>query len=268
VFESIYFLQTFRGINAVLSERHYHLFFSVPETVREVESVLAKSDGVIVFGIHGEDRMNSIFEGGFRTSARFPRVFIKSRDRGERPLVTIDNREGGRVAASHLLDLGHRRIAYLGAGEGDDEGGRRIMGGREAVLERGSPGVFHLYSYGRSDMEATMERFFNERELRGITAVFCWSDRDARVLVYECRLRGIRVPEDLSVIGFDDRPAYTTMVHPYLTTVRQPFDDLGKVAAEQIFRLMENGNAEPQEWDECVQIKPKLVARETCSPPS
>jgi LacI family transcriptional regulator len=144
-------------------------------------------------------------------------------------MVLADNVGGGYAATAHLLALGHRRIAYI-AGNGASAG--RVAGYRRALAEAGievdprwaGDGHFE-YAGGR---RAVAELLTADPEL---TAVFAMNDQMAIGALAELAARGIRVPDEFSVCGFDDAfPA--ELVSPALTTVRQPLADLGRAAVE------------------------------------
>lgn len=177
---------------------------------------------------------------------------VRALDRARLPLVLIDPTEpararvtsvgstnfaGGLAAARHLLSLGHRRIAYIGGRPTAAHNQARLHGYRAALETAGvrlpddyiQPGRF-LFADGVRAMAA----LFALPEPP--TAVFAGSDETAAGVLEAARTRGLRVPEDLSVVGFDDTQV-AQYSSPPLTTVRQPLQEMGGVALRTVLRL-------------------------------
>ncbi|WP_367128634.1 LacI family DNA-binding transcriptional regulator [Saccharothrix sp. HUAS TT1] len=180
------------------------------------------------------------------------------------PSVGAANWSGGITAARHLLDLGHRRIAVV-AGPNDSLGARaRLEGCRAALDAAGVPLDERLVRVG----DFTFEQ---GRDLGGElldrpdrpTAVLCGNDLQA-LGVYAAAWRlGLRIPHDLSVVGFDDIEN-TRWSCPPLTTVRQPLAQMGAAAARMLITLAEGGTpAQPR-----VELATTLVVRESTAPPA
>ncbi|WP_294730525.1 LacI family DNA-binding transcriptional regulator [uncultured Faecalibaculum sp.] len=138
--------------------------------------------------------------------------------------VTVKDREGGRLAGMHLKSLGHRRVTCVTTNLICDDL-ERIQGLRDAGLETD---VF-MISGDRSEMR----RQFGERDFSRDTAVFCVSDRQALELLCILQERGIRVPEDLSVMGFDGIEPGLYAIPP-LTTISQDLEAKARLAIESL----------------------------------
>jgi LacI family transcriptional regulator len=144
---------------------------------------------------------------------------------------------GGLAATQHLLELGHRRIAYLGGPAAAACNQARVQGYRGAMEAAGAPvpdgyvrtGSF-LYRDGVVEGAALLDLALPP------TAVFAGSDEMALGVIETARVRGLRVPEDLSVVGFDDTQL-ARLASPPLTTVRQPLREIGAVALGRALRL-------------------------------
>ncbi|MBV9280720.1 MAG: LacI family transcriptional regulator [Chloroflexi bacterium] len=175
--------------------------------------------------------------------------------------VTATNWAGAKAATDHLLALGHRRIAAL-LGPPDFAATRARLGGyRAALLEAGLPFDARLVRHG--DWQA--ERAAVETgELLALpdppTAIFAGNDQQALGVYRALWRRDLRVPDDLSVVGFDDLP-YAALVTPALTTVRQPLLEMGRVATTMLLRLMAG---EPVDSVR-VELATPLIARESCA---
>jgi LacI family transcriptional regulator len=179
------------------------------------------------------------------------------------PVVGSDNWNGGLVAARHLLQLGHRHIAAI-SGPADMLCSRaRIDGFRSAFEGSGVTFDPHLLRGGNFEVEAGYRagRDLLDRADRP-TAVFAGSDMQALGVLRAARDLGIRVPEDLSVVGYDDLPLaqWTT---PALTTVRQPLEEMGSAAARMLFELADQQTP----LSTRLNLGTDLVVRETTAPP-
>lgn len=154
--------------------------------------------------------------------------------------VTLDERPGARLATEHLLDLGHTRIAHLSGDLNRFNAAERFAGYREALAQRDV--TFHedltqtagyAYEDGARAMEALLDR-----KQGGFTAVFAVSMLTAAGAISVLNRRGIRVPEEVSIIGFNDG-TLAEVVSPSLSTVAYPLTELGKSAAEGMIALVE-----------------------------
>jgi LacI family transcriptional regulator len=154
------------------------------------------------------------------------------------PTVDADSLRGARLAAQHLLGLGHRRIAML-AGRPDLESAKlRERGYRDALATAGVPFDESLVRVGGYDAE--MSKLAAHELLTGPqrpTAVFAANDVTAIATIEVALDLGLRVPEDLSVVGFDNIPE-SALCNPPLTTVNQPIRTMGERAVEMLIRLI------------------------------
>jgi LacI family transcriptional regulator, galactose operon repressor len=210
-------------------------------------------DGALVDGlVLPPDRIARFVEDGFP-------IVCLDRDIDSRsiPLVQVDNRLGGRIATRHLVDLGHTRIAHVtGAGELgiSDE---RLAGYRDALTEAGLPVDFQLVEEGRftDDGGHDAARRLLERQ-PDLTAIFAANDLSALGVMNAVAEAGRRVPDDVSVVGFDDLhlSAYTS---PPLTTIRQPAVEIATLATEILIGLTRGQQAERMRH----LLEPELVVR-------
>jgi LacI family transcriptional regulator len=186
------------------------------------------------------------------------------------PAIDVDHLRGSYLATKHLLDLGHRRIAHFTFADtslGPDDDGSpavRYRGYLQAFAERGlTPHPDWLFRGGREIeggrlMAHELLARFPDRETRP-TAIAAFNDRTAIGVIRGCYEAGIRVPDDVALIGFHDIPTarYTT---PALTTIGHPLIELGEMGAESLFVLLQGG--EVPERDRTVPVS--LVIRESC----
>lgn len=182
--------------------------------------------------------------------------------RADLPTVESDSFGGALAAVRHLIDLGHRRIGFLAGRPDLRSAGLREAGYRRALADAGILFDPSLIGVGRYELEVTREsaRVMLAVESRP-TAIFAANDLSAIAVIDAAHDLGLRVPEDLSVIGFDDVPEASRRALP-LTTIQQPMRRLGAVAADMAFTLLMG-----QELDETHVILPtRLVARATTAP--
>ncbi|MEV6520661.1 LacI family DNA-binding transcriptional regulator [Longispora sp. NPDC051575] len=173
-------------------------------------------------------------------------------------VVKIDHRLGGYLATSHLLDLGHRTVAFLGGDQDNDASRARYWGYQDALRERGIDPVETRVARGSLDMaggqSATAELLKRQEEF---TAVFATNDLMAMGAMVTLRAAGLSVPADVSLIGFDDIHL-AQCTEPPLTTIRQPAAQLGRRAAELLLLQIAE-----QPHDTRVILDPELVVRGT-----
>ena len=181
----------------------------------------------------------------------------------ELPSVESDNLAGGLLATRHLIELGHRRIAFL-AGRPDLESSRQREGGfRQALSEAGievDPSLVRMSDYRRDAAHQPAIELLSRPDRP--TAVFAGNDLSAIGTMEAAQEMGLDVPGDVSVIGFDDIPeaARTT---PALSTVRQPIQQMGSAAVELLIALLDGRIPENTH----VRLPTSLVLRGTTAPP-
>ncbi|GAA4097419.1 MULTISPECIES: LacI family DNA-binding transcriptional regulator [Actinomadura] len=177
--------------------------------------------------------------------------------------VGATNWAGGLAATEHLLELGHRRIAMIG-GPADMLCTQARVDGYRTALERAGVAVDRqLIRYGDFRHRGGFAR---TRELLALpdrpTAIFAGSDEQAMGAYEAARQAGLRVPEDLSVVGFDDLPTCEWMSPP-LTTVRQPLEEMGRTAASKLLQLLDGRPLlSPR-----VELATELRVRHSTAPP-
>ena len=219
-----------------------------------------RCDGLICFtgGIDREEA-NVILQTGL------PVVFI-----GETPdvqggaVIDVDSEAGAFLATQHLISLGHRRIGMM-CGDGTAGNRERIAGFRRAFAAQNLPLnealLYPTYAWEGIGYEKGKEILSlpeNERP----TAIFCFNDEMAFGLLRATHERGVRVPESLSVVGFDDIPP-APLASPPLTTVRQLLGLIGRRAVEILLGIVEGEL--PPDFREIVA--PELIVRSSTAPP-
>jgi LacI family transcriptional regulator len=181
--------------------------------------------------------------------------------------ITVDERMGARLALTHLHELGHQRIAFLkGASFSSDsrtrwqaicdiasELGITVRPELTIQIDSGDPTPYLGYPYAK-ELLARKQHF---------TALYAYNDIAAIGAMWAFREAGLRVPEDVSVVGFDDIPL-SAFTNPGLTTVRQPMQTMGQIAAKTVIDQIE-GTAE---YVSEIVVEPELVVRSSTASPS
>ncbi|GAA1790217.1 LacI family DNA-binding transcriptional regulator [Luedemannella flava] len=179
--------------------------------------------------------------------------------------VTVDNALGGQRAAEHLLALGHTRIAFLRTAEAVNATVQRQAGARHACLTAGlDPDgalidlpVSRPTSSGATEAAVTQLLHQDPRP----TAIICFNDVAAVRVLRGLRRAGIRVPEDMSVVGYDDVD-FASELSPALTTVRQPRHELGRAAVDLLLAEHDHGHTHRE-----LVFRPDLILRQSTAPP-
>lgn len=184
-----------------------------------------------------------------------------------RPTVTIDNFEGARLAVDHLADLGHRSIGHL-TGPPDNvltiaraRGTRAGLTGRNLTVRED---WFFEGDFSLGSGAAIADRWLALAERP--SAVFCASDAMACGFIGALHQRGVSVPDDVSVVGFDDIEIAAHFV-PSLTTIAQPRALIGETAARTLLALLENGRTTEAARSVSQTLPVRLIARESSAPP-
>ncbi len=160
--------------------------------------------------------------------------------------IEIDNVGAGEMAAIHLLDLGHRRIAYIGGTRTQPENDDRQSGYARALEKRGQsvdPALITLGNGWSDGGRDCMREFL--KLAHPPTAVFCYNDLTAFGAIGAIQAAGLRVPQDISVVGFDDI-ALASILHPPLTSIAQDKEQMAKLAVEMAHALATGKPAAPR----------------------
>jgi DNA-binding LacI/PurR family transcriptional regulator len=187
-----------------------------------------------------------------------PMVSLDTHDIGNAHAVGIDNFEGGYRATKHLLDLGHKKILHV-AGQFDSfEAESRRQGYEKAMTEKKlKPEVIQGDWTADTGLKIGVDLNLG---VGGYTAIFAANDYLALGLMKALRLRGIEVPRDISLIGFDDIPEATYLT-PALTTMRQDFKGLGEAAMKMLLHELNHDDSTSVE-----NLIPEIIVRESTAP--
>jgi LacI family transcriptional regulator len=174
--------------------------------------------------------------------------------------VTINNYSGAKNAVRYLIENNHKNIHYL---SGDDTiyvNHKRNQGYVDAMTEAGLPCHVHPSGILLNDGYETMKTLLLNREISLPAAIFCLSDETAIGAMRAIKEAGLSVPDDISVVGFDNIEV-TEFTDPPLTTVSQPRFEMGKTAAEIILSCLDNN--ENGERHQNIVFIPKLITRKS-----
>jgi len=256
-----------RGVDAVLGDSEFDLVIYNVESVQKRNHYLdtlaqsQRTDGLLVMSLPPRPEAMDVL-----TRAPVPVVFIDVHTPSieAMPRVIGDDEAGGAMAASHLLDLGHREIAFIGDAL-EDPFGFTSSTDREAGFRRelAASGVnipadrVGHGAHGRYEARDLARRMLTDDDRP--TAIFAASDTQAFGVVAAARDLGLGVPDDLSVIGYDDIEAAD---YVGLTTIRQQLFESGRRGAEILLAEIEGRSPEPA----IAQLEPELVARATTAP--
>jgi DNA-binding LacI/PurR family transcriptional regulator len=236
-----------RAVRETLLDQGFNLFiciseYGAKEDVIAFESLANHSvDGIIVAtrsNAGGDAYLRGLVETNIPVVAIGRDFQHKSID-----LVSPDNLKGGFEATQHLIDLGHKRIAFIGANLGSGSHLKRLQGYLKA-LEHHGIAIDERLITGRSEGDTEVSGYSTEEiGFEGIkrllslpdppTAVFARNDFTAIGAMSAINDAGLRIPDDIAIVGFDDIPLAARM-SPSLTTVRQPMRAEGQIAAEML----------------------------------
>lgn len=262
-FESDYVLQITRGFEGALEPTGYRLVLSSRSNEDKTERQwLAKiadgwTDGAaLVLGAGLPARLEAL------RKLDIPLVVIDHQGGLDVDVASIGatNWAGARAATEYLIGLGHRRIAVIGGPSSLRCATERVSGYRSAMESAHIPVDEDLIRPGTFFQEAGYEQTLALLENKQPpTAIFAGNDTQAFGCYAALREKGLTVPADMSVVGFDDSYG-ATLVSPALTTVRQPLVEMGRIAARTLVRLIE---AKPLDSAR-VELPCTLVIRESC----
>ena len=220
---------------------------------KRVDGMILTSTGLITHET-GEDVVDRILNAGV------PCVVI-DRDLEGYPIdqILVDNHEGGYLAGRHLLDLGHRQIACVVGPSDLTPSAGRIAGFRRALEEARIPMNARLLvqGNGRHDGGVAAVAELLDRD-EAFTAIFAFNDVMAVGVIGALQRAGLRVPDEVSVVGFDDIP-FASAVYPSVTSIAQPIARMGRLGVEMLLRRIRD----PSAPCERVVLPTTLVERES-----
>jgi DNA-binding LacI/PurR family transcriptional regulator len=254
-----FFPPMLKGIEAEAHEAGYDLLIHSTQKEGPTRRPLGEhnTDGLLVFTDSMDHReLRRLYTIGF------PIVLLHQAapNAMDIPVVTVENKDGAAMLVKHLIERhGRRRIVFLRGPEGHEDSVWRERGYREALEAHQMEVDSELIASGQFDEDeafAAIQKLFED----GIPfdAVFSGDDDSAIGAMRAIKIAGRRVPQDISVVGFDDVP-FARYLFPALTTVRAPIEEIGREAVRQLAHLM---NGEPTQA--LTLMRTELVIRESC----
>lgn len=235
--------QEYLGVQTLITRRVDAIVFTTASALENVR--MALENGIVVVQVERPTRIQT-------------------------PFVRVDNYAGAHTATQHLIDLDHRRIAYIGGLprnnaqiQGDVEADRRrgYLDALQAAGVQPDEAIIQLCDYySLMDNKHVYEGYKAAQQVldRGITAIFAASDLLAAGVLQAVYERGLRVPDDISLIGFDD--TYGAVLAPALTTIRQPMQSIGKTAVQIAIEALKRGDGIIDEGQQ-ITLTPRLIER-------
>lgn len=182
---------------------------------------------------------------------------------GEAPCFFVENEAGGYAATHHLIQHGHRRIAHIGGPKGVMSAHERALGWRRALAEAGITPEPQWHVRTEYEVEPATRDAVLLFALDPLpTAIFAGSDAVALGVMTQARNKGIAIPRDLSLVGFDGMPI-NDLLGPPLTSIAQPIDDLGRRGAERLLAMIGGEPFEPTR----TRLPVELVERASVAAP-
>ena len=256
-------VELLKGISAVIHDTEYELLIYVGGQQRSEagweRAYVSRlgdtlTDGTILVTPSSADVASSV-----------PLVAVDPHDGSAANAVLSDNLTGARIATDHLLDLGHRRIGFLSGRAGLESARAREQGFRSAMAAAGAAVDESLIGVGgyRAKSASAPARSLLTRPDRP-TAVFAANDLSAIEFVSVATELGLRIPDDVSLVGFDNIPE-SLLTDPPLTTVDQSIHDMGAAAANMLLALIKSEDRPPAPSH--VVLPTRLVIRRSTAPP-
>jgi LacI family transcriptional regulator len=243
---NIFFAELARGIEDIATMYKYNIILSNSDQNKEKElhllnTMLAKQvDGILFMGGNiTEEHVNE-----FQKSP-VPIVLAATIEPNNTiPSVNIDYEQAAFEAVAYLLEKGNKRVAYVTGPTDDPINQKKLAGYRRALETHGLTYDENLIIEGDNSYDSGIEAYEKIMELaEKPTAVFAGTDEMALGIIHSAQDHGVRIPDQLEVVGFDNT-RLATMVRPRLTTVMQPMYDIGAVAMRLLTKYMNKENVE------------------------
>ncbi|MBO0778239.1 MAG: LacI family DNA-binding transcriptional regulator [Ktedonobacteraceae bacterium] len=262
-----YIGEIIKGIDNEMAESHYDIMLYTTHRRKTKESVYVTRltrnlvDGLLlVLPRNAGAYLETLHK------RRFPHVLVDHegiRQGVSVPSIVAENWKGAYDATCYLLQLGHRRIGFITGAMEMGCAQDRLAGYRAALLKHSIPVIPELIREGNF---LQPRGYSSAKELLSLaeppTAIFASNDISAFGVMEAVRDQGLQIPRDIAIVGFDDIPQ-ATHVHPPLTTVRQPLEEMGRRAAGLLLHYIANPAAEV----ECIELPTELIIRESCQAP-
>lgn len=267
LFSTYYFSEILSGIGEAVREHGYGLLLLFRDPNEEYDYVslfrTQRVDGCIVLGASSlEAETAGILK---LAEEKLPFVVMDQRFDDEGVSVVAANHEGGSSSAvNHLLALGHRRIGFLNGTPQYSNSADRLTGYEATLREAGievDPSRLFSGNYSRKSGYLATESVFESWRRKELDALVVANDRMAIGLMQGLREKGLVLPRDLPIVGYDDSDA-ASLTEPPLTTVRVPFYEMGRIAADKVLERLSDNVSEQPPLREILQTR--LIIRRSC----
>jgi len=257
-----------KGIEQKANQLGFSLLLSLlddfdPSLIDNItNNLLSRQVEGIIWAVPGNDRLIGQLSVRFKRVA-VPVIFLNKQKSNDDLVVALDNRYGGRRATEHLLDQGYQRVGIITGPADWWEAHEREAGWRQVMQERGIDDLEDLRVVGNWSAESGNIGLIHLFEKSPqIDAVFACNDQMALGAMQAARQMGIKIPQDLGIVGFDDIPE-AAYFYPPLTTIRQDARSLGALAVDQMCNSIRSQQQAKEFKPDAVWVKPNLIERES-----
>ncbi|CAM2877282.1 LacI family DNA-binding transcriptional regulator [Paenibacillus sediminis] len=249
-----YFPQLARGVEDRMQENDFRLIFGNSDENKQKEMDYIQT--FIQNNVVGVISSTNYPDTDTYLKLKIPVVFL-DRTLGDSPSVYSDGREGGRLAAQEMLARGSKRITIMQGPAHIRPAQDRFQGAIEVLEESGLPyHIIRTSSFSFHDAESSAKELFHK--YAGTDGIIASNDIAATAVLHEALRLGLKVPDEVQIIGFDDIPL-SRLLSPSLSTIRQPSYEMGREAANLLIQLIEQTNVANKN----IQFPVQFVERDT-----
>ena len=257
IFHSYYAIELIRGVGHACETLRLDLVFHITDGYNPLNN---SNVGGIIFADIIENRKQVEMALSINTPCMIINNKVEDLDVS---YISIDNRNGGQQAADYLYNLGHRHLATVTGNLNTQGGLHRYEGFKSHLKKLGhdlTPDYVFEGDYSRRSARLAIEKFLNIEKRP--TAIFAASDDMALEIMAVVHEKGMKVPDDMSIIGFDDNPSclYGTVA---LSTIKQPLFEMAEQAVRALSGIIQGKNKDKVKK----MLTPELILRESCAPP-
>jgi LacI family transcriptional regulator len=256
-----FIIQVMKGVNRAIVELDYGLIVYTGGEFKRESSANRERRFVSLLGGGITDGVIVVTPAATSFPTSSPVVVVDPNiETDGRPSVIAANRDGALAVVEYLISLGHRRIGFIGGRTDLQSAGRRLQGYKDGLHQADIPTDPELIQAGDYSAELGLvcaQRLLNLADPP--TAIFAANDQSAIGAIEAIHQAGLRVPDDISVVGFDNTPevAYD---HPGLTTVDQSIDKMGYIATEMLISLIKGDSLK----SDLYKVPTRLIVRDSC----
>ncbi len=254
-------IQVMKGVSRAIAELDYDLIVYTGGEFQRETSAARERRFVSLLGSSITDGVIVVTPATTSFPTASPVVVVDPNvETHDCPAVIATNRDGALTAVEYLIGLGHRRIGFISGRSELQSAIRRLQGYKDGLARAGiplDPDLIQTGDYSSKTGFACAQRLLNLSDPP--TAIFASNDQSAIGAIKAVLEAGLRVPDDISVLGFDNVPevAYT---HPGLTTIDQSIEDMGYIATEMLISLVEGDSLE----SDLYKVDTRLIVRDSC----